>query len=796
MKLMYRFAAAALCGSLLLSSSCSKRSARAANRVKEEDPYYLTEEFPLTIPVDPDKELVYQMIDNARIYKNRVVLSYSLEYRMPQDIMNRISEFWSSRESYSDEEVKEMQEIQDSYSKNGLLVYDLSGKYLYDLDFPQGSTCLAIFDAPDGKMMAAFSDLSEDWQAPTIAIYTVSDNGELTDPVTCRSENSFVQSVIPFSDGRFLFCSEEGIQLIGKDGKTIGSDTLDDRIQTIYEISGKYYAYICQIDPETLRVSNMYLSEIDTASGKLSKTKTEVRSGISPLYLCQGEDGLYSTVGNGLSSYDILNGSDPVQIFTWSEMDLNYSGVWPATLKILSKEEFNVIRTFYADAETGEFMCMDATLIHIRKAQKNPHAGKKIVELATNGAVSSCFLDYLVEYNRNTENPARIVIRDYSEDKMTALEEAGKVDSSVTDKLYLEMLSGSGPDILMNFGEYAQFEQDGILLDLNSYIDGKAPLPREEIFDNVVRAYERDGKLYQIPYCFSVSGMAGNTDYVGDRTSWDLAGFEQAGQELPEAITFIEDTSWEDLLSSMLSGSMGSFIDYEKKSCNFDNSDFRKILELTRKYGCSPQTIKENEDVDPMYMEYIMKPTDRLDEGLLAIINIDFHSLYEFGEYSGLAKGKVTFLGDPGTNSTGMSAVNAGTMAISKSSDCKDEAWDFISYIFGGEIQYKMAMTDNCFPVRKSALDQVLSAQLSTWKKNTEYYFDPLHPSQGDKITEETVNELRSVISSIHGRGSSDPTVMLIINEEAPGYFTGTRSLDDVVRNIQNRCTTIVRERG
>ena len=139
MKLMYRFAAAALCGSLLLSSSCSKRSARAANRVKEEDPYYLTEEFPLTIPVDPDKELVYQMIDNARIYKNRVVLSYSLEYRMPQDIMNRISEFWSSRESYSDEEVKEMQEIQDSYSKNGLLVYDLSGKYLYDLDSNKGS---------------------------------------------------------------------------------------------------------------------------------------------------------------------------------------------------------------------------------------------------------------------------------------------------------------------------------------------------------------------------------------------------------------------------------------------------------------------------------------------------------------------------------------------------------------------------------------------------------------------------------------------------------------------------------
>ena len=39
------------------------------------------------------------------------------------------------------------------------------------------------------------------------------------------------------------------------------------------------------------------------------------------------------------------------------------------------------------------------------------------------------------------------------------------------------------------------------------------------------------------------------------------------------------------------------------------------------------------------------------------------------------------------------------------------------------------------------------------------------------------------------------PSVMMIVNEEAPGYFEGQRSIEDVCKYIQNRATTVVNER-
>ena len=52
------------------------------------------------------------------------------------------------------------------------------------------------------------------------------------------------------------------------------------------------------------------------------------------------------------------------------------------------------------------------------------------------------------------------------------------------------------------------------------------------------------------------------------------------------------------------------------------------------------------------------------------------------------------------------------------------------------------------------------------------------------------------VLESIRLVSSSDPEVMSIVMEEAAGYFTDQRSLDEVCRTISNRAKTIVQERG
>ena len=63
------------------------------------------------------------------------------------------------------------------------------------------------------------------------------------------------------------------------------------------------------------------------------------------------------------------------------------------------------------------------------------------------------------------------------------------------------------------------------------------------------------------------------------------------------------------------------------------------------------------------------------------------------------------------------------------------------------------------------------------------------------KLTQETVNDFTAMIDGITQSESYDSDVMDIIREEAAGFFSGQRSVDDICSIIQNRATTVVNER-
>lgn len=52
------------------------------------------------------------------------------------------------------------------------------------------------------------------------------------------------------------------------------------------------------------------------------------------------------------------------------------------------------------------------------------------------------------------------------------------------------------------------------------------------------------------------------------------------------------------------------------------------------------------------------------------------------------------------------------------------------------------------------------------------------------------------VVESISRRICKNPTIMEIIREEAPAYFDGSKSAEDVSRIIQSRASTLIAEMG
>ena len=143
-------------------------------------------------------------------------------------------------------------------------------------------------------------------------------------------------------------------------------------------------------------------------------------------YLVQGKDGVYATLGNGIRKYDLLNGTEPQQILSWSNTDCNYFGIESASTYIESENDIYVLRkASQGVAESYGWFVLDnpdsLNIMHLHREEKNPHAGKKIISLASIGNLDEYFLNQLNNYNLDPEKTARIVVKDYSTDNLLRL---------------------------------------------------------------------------------------------------------------------------------------------------------------------------------------------------------------------------------------------------------------------------------------------------------------------------------------------------------------------------------------
>ena len=137
----------------------------------------------------------------------------------------------------------------------------------------------------------------------------------------------------------------------------------------------------------------------------------------------------------------------------------------------------------------------------------------------------------IIDFNKSSDK-YRIEIKDYSEFNTAEDYKAGLT------KLNTEIAAGNVPDILNVSGlPIQQYGAKGLLEDLWPYIDNDPDLGRDAIMENVFKAAEQDGKLYQVFSTFSIQTVVGATKVVGDRMSWTLDDLQAALATMPEGCT-------------------------------------------------------------------------------------------------------------------------------------------------------------------------------------------------------------------------------------------------------------------
>lgn len=362
-------------------------------------------------------------------------------------------------------------------------------------------------------------------------------------------------------------------------------------------------------------------------------------------------------------------------------------------------------------------------------------------------------------------------------------------------KLQREIISGEGPDII-NYGkDYSVTDVLGEYTeDLLPYIR-KIESDNNSYFINILNAFTYQNKLYAMPVSFSLKTYAVKKTIVEDKKSWTIGEmmmyYQNEYSNLQGSFMLYPGATKKDVFGSMIKCSIGSFVDWENGTCNFEGEDFKKLLEFANQF---PDNLRITEEFSPM---------QSFANGDALLYPVSLNSVYDISKTEAIMGQNITYIGYP-TNGLSGTVIEPGSLmlAISADSEHKKAAWEFINQFIEVEYQNKISAG---YPICKNALDNQL-----TDGRNEEYVID----ADGNRtlvakssvifegetpiniygITEEQENCLLQIIDDASVSSAYDSTVHSILLEEAEQYFSGQKDLEETSEIMQNRISIYMEE--
>lgn len=323
-------------------------------------------------------------------------------------------------------------------------------------------------------------------------------------------------------------------------------------------------------------------------------------------------------------------------------------------------------------------------------------------------------------------------------------------------------------------------------------------LNRADMVESILESYTYDGKLSAIPKYFGIATIAGKTSVIGDRMSWTVQDVIALAAQYPDAELF-EYTDRSEMMNMLMMLNQEEFIDWENGSCDFNNDEFKQMLEFAAGFPAEYDWEAETEST-PV----------KLGSGKLLLYTDNISSIMDIQVSSAMFGEPITYIGYPVSGEgTGCFMHTNGCYGIAARSENKDGAWEFIeSYL---------ATEDSMFGYGFSIMKERIEADIAEAMK-VEYITD----ENGDPILDENgapmiqssggfgyddwmydyrpaTEEEREILWELIDMAEPLPAqskdeVMNIINEAAEPFYSGQKSVDDVATEIQSRISMYVSE--
>ena len=638
----------------------------------------------------------------------------------------------------------------------------------------------------DGSFYAIMDSYTEDYSQSWQHLTKFDAQGQqiFSQDITDLLQGSYADGLVVDGEGRVYLSGDGVVWLVDAEGVSKGSVKLEGTNVWIDSMGngsdGKVYLGYSSYDGNN---STYTLCEIDFEGARLGNSYKDFPRGNNGFFRGTEYDFLIHD-GMKVYAYD-LEKQKKEELFDWLDSDINGSNV-----RRFGQLEDGRIVAIVEDWETND---SGIALLTKKKAEEVPQK-----EIITVGTMSGAYnlQARAVKFNKSNSQ-YHISVKQYMD-----FENYGENTwSDALNSFNNDLTSNNCPDIIdLTSMNMSQLAAKGILEDLNPYLEKSSVLNRSDFLENILNVYTVNGALVSIPTFFNMQTVIGSTEKVGTESGWTLDEMIAFANQYPEAEIFNQVSKLE-ILRAVLMFNQDAFINWETGECNFDSDTFKNILDFVNRF---PDEVTWEEGMDS-------EPT-RIQKGEVLLSQAYLYDFDQIQMYSEIFGGDYNCIGFPTVDGTGGHALSTGdAYAISSKSSRKDGAWAFLESILTEESDERFR---SGFPTRKAALDAMAAEAVEV-----DYVMD----ENGQVMKDENGEPLVSGTSSIgyedgweytyhtptqeeidktlalmeHAKPvavNGNDMIMSIINEEAEPFFKGQKSVDDVVKVIQNRINNYVNE--
>lgn len=606
---------------------------------------------------------------------------------------------------------------------------------------------------------------------------------DVTEKLESESQNDwiYIRGIALDGMGRIYLAGESGVFLFDGDGSYKGivsvGNGMNDRMHSIGAgRDGKVYVSIYSYGENG---SSCELAEIDYENRKTGTSYGNFPTGSSE-GLTPGADAGTFIVNDGSTLYEYsLETQSQTALFDWLDSDINGSSVQSVGVM----EDGRILAVIY-DWDDRE----NSGIAYLTKTKGSEVAQKETILIGTLYNARE-LQAAAVSFNRGSDK-YHITIKQYLDDSMSYQDGYQDAITNMNNDLTSR---ANCPDIIDLTGlNISQLASKGLLEDLGKYLDKSEALKRDDFVENVLNGYTYDGILTCIPMSFELSTIIGKASDVGEKQGWTLQELIAYADKHPNARLF-DNATKNEIMYYLLAYNEDIFIDWSKGKCNFDSDEFKNVLAFANRFPSD----YSSED------RQVSTPT-KIQRGEVLLETTSIYDFDKIQMYYEIFGGDITCKGLPAEDgSIGTALAASGLYGITTKATRKEGAWEFLeSYLQQDNDRYSFG-----FPSKKSKLDE-MAKEAVTIQYWTDENGNPVLDENGEpyeigtgggisyqdgwsyryrKATQAEVDLVLQLIDQAKPVSLGITQILEMIDEDAAGYFEGQKSVDEVVKVIQNR---------